>query len=203
MTWPELMAIGHEIDELGFDELWSNDHFLSQAAGGVGALGELDGPVFEGWSILFGWAGMTSRRGWAASCPGGAYRNSGLLVKMATALDHATDGRAVLGLGAGWFEREHRAFGFEFPAVGQRLDRLGDAAAICRGLLEVDPSPTTASGSRPSTPATIRRPSSRACRSRSAGAARSARCASSRSTPTSGTRTRTIRSRSSGGADPR
>ena len=50
---------------------------------------------------------------------------------MATALDHATDGRAVLGLGAGWFEREHRAFGFEFPAVGRRLDRLGEAAAIC------------------------------------------------------------------------
>jgi alkanesulfonate monooxygenase SsuD/methylene tetrahydromethanopterin reductase-like flavin-dependent oxidoreductase (luciferase family) len=67
---------------------------------------------------------------------GGGYRNPGLLVKMATALDHATGGRAVLGLGAGWFEREHRAFGFEFPPIGQRLDRLADAAAVCRGLLD-------------------------------------------------------------------
>ena len=55
---------------------------------------------------------------------------------MATALDHATAGRAVLGIGAGWFEREHRAFGFEFPPLGQRLDRLAEAAAICRGLLD-------------------------------------------------------------------
>jgi alkanesulfonate monooxygenase SsuD/methylene tetrahydromethanopterin reductase-like flavin-dependent oxidoreductase (luciferase family) len=136
VTWQELMTIGHDIDELGFDELWSNDHLLPQAAGGVGALGELDGPVFEGWSILFGWAGITSRARMGCLVSGGAYRNPGLLVKMATALDHATGGRAVLGLGAGWFEREHQAFGYEFPPVGKRLDRLGDAAAIARGLLE-------------------------------------------------------------------
>jgi alkanesulfonate monooxygenase SsuD/methylene tetrahydromethanopterin reductase-like flavin-dependent oxidoreductase (luciferase family) len=136
VTWQELMLIGREIDELGFDELWSNDHLLPQAAGGVGALGELDGPVFEGWSILFGWAGLTRQARMGCLVSGGGYRNPGLLVKMATALDHATDGRAVLGLGAGWFEREHRAFGFEFPPVGKRLDRLGDAAAICRGLLD-------------------------------------------------------------------
>jgi alkanesulfonate monooxygenase SsuD/methylene tetrahydromethanopterin reductase-like flavin-dependent oxidoreductase (luciferase family) len=136
VTWSELMAIGGEIDELGFDELWSNDHLLPQAAGGVGALGELEGPVFEGWSILFGWAGLTRQARMGCLVSGGGYRNPGLLVKMATALDHATGGRAVLGLGAGWFEREHRAFGFEFPPLGQRLDRLADAAAICRGLLD-------------------------------------------------------------------
>jgi alkanesulfonate monooxygenase SsuD/methylene tetrahydromethanopterin reductase-like flavin-dependent oxidoreductase (luciferase family) len=136
VTWPELMSIGREIDELGFDELWSNDHLLPQAAGGVGALGELDGPVFEGWSVLFGWAGITRYARMGCLVSGGAYRNPGLLVKMATALDHATDGRAALGLGAGWFEREHRAFGYEFPPIGQRLDRLADAAGICRGLLD-------------------------------------------------------------------
>jgi alkanesulfonate monooxygenase SsuD/methylene tetrahydromethanopterin reductase-like flavin-dependent oxidoreductase (luciferase family) len=136
VTWPELMAIGRDIDHLGFDELWSNDHLLPQAAGGVGALGELDGPVIEGWSILFGWAGITRHARMGCLVSGGGYRNPGLLVKMATALDHATAGRAALGLGAGWFEREHRAFGFEFPPLGKRLDRLGEAAAICRGLLD-------------------------------------------------------------------
>jgi len=136
VTWQDLMAIGRDIDELGFDELWSNDHLLPQAAGGVGALGQLDGPVFEGWSILFGWAGLTRRARMGCLVSGGAYRNPGLLVKMATALDHATGGRAVLGLGAGWFEREHHAFGYEFPPVGKRLDRLRDAAAISRGLLD-------------------------------------------------------------------
>jgi alkanesulfonate monooxygenase SsuD/methylene tetrahydromethanopterin reductase-like flavin-dependent oxidoreductase (luciferase family) len=136
VTWPELMSMGREIDELGFDELWSNDHLLPQAAGGVGELGELDGPVFEGWSVLFGWAGITSRARMGCLVSGGGYRNPGLLVKMATALDHATGGRAVLGLGAGWFEREHRAFGYPYPSVGRRLDRLAEAAAICRGLLD-------------------------------------------------------------------
>jgi alkanesulfonate monooxygenase SsuD/methylene tetrahydromethanopterin reductase-like flavin-dependent oxidoreductase (luciferase family) len=136
VSWQELMAIGREIDELGFDELWSNDHLLPQAAGGVGALGELDGPVFEGWSILFGWAGITRHARMGCLVSGAGYRNPGLLVKMATALDHATGGRAVLGLGAGWFEREHLAFGFEFPPLGRRLDRLAEAAAVCRGLLD-------------------------------------------------------------------
>jgi alkanesulfonate monooxygenase SsuD/methylene tetrahydromethanopterin reductase-like flavin-dependent oxidoreductase (luciferase family) len=136
VTWPELMAVGHEIDELGFDELWSNDHFFPQAAAGVGELGHLDGPVFEGWSILFGWAGLTSRARMGCLVSGAGYRNPGLLVKMATALDHATAGRAALGLGAGWFAREHHAFGFEFPPLGRRLDRMGEAAAICRGLLD-------------------------------------------------------------------
>ena len=136
VSWPELMAIGHDIDELGFDDLWSNDHFFPQAAAGVGALGQLDGPVIEGWSILFGWAGLTSRARLGCLVSGGGYRNPGLLVKMATALDHASNGRAALGLGAGWFEREHHAFGFEFPPLGQRLDRMGEAAAICRGLLD-------------------------------------------------------------------
>jgi alkanesulfonate monooxygenase SsuD/methylene tetrahydromethanopterin reductase-like flavin-dependent oxidoreductase (luciferase family) len=136
VTWTELMTIGREIDSLGFDELWSNDHLLPQAAGGVGALGELDGPVFEGWSVLFGWAGITTRARMGCLVAGAGYRNPGLLVKMATALDHASGGRAVLGIGAGWFEREHRAFGFGYPPVGRRLDRLAEAAAICRGLLD-------------------------------------------------------------------
>jgi F420-dependent oxidoreductase-like protein len=132
VTWPELMAAGRDIDELGFDELWSNDHFMPQADGE----GVADGPVLEGWSILFGWAAVTRRARMGCLVSGAGYRNPVLLVKQVTALDHATGGRAVLGLGAGWFESEHRAFGFEFPPVGRRLDRLDDAAAICRGLLD-------------------------------------------------------------------
>jgi alkanesulfonate monooxygenase SsuD/methylene tetrahydromethanopterin reductase-like flavin-dependent oxidoreductase (luciferase family) len=141
VAWHDLMAIGREIDELGFDELWSNDHLLPQAAGGAIDGG---GPVFEGWSTLFGWAGITRQARLGCLVSGAAYRNPGLLVKMATALDHASGGRAVLGLGAGWFELEHEAFGFDFPPVGRRLDRLADAAAISRGLL--DGSPVTHDG---------------------------------------------------------
>jgi alkanesulfonate monooxygenase SsuD/methylene tetrahydromethanopterin reductase-like flavin-dependent oxidoreductase (luciferase family) len=136
VTWPDLMAIGADIDGLGFDELWSNDHFLPLAAGTDGADGALQGPVFEGWSILFGWAGITDRVRMGCLVSGAGYRNPGLLVKLATALDHATRGRAALGLGGGWFEPEHRAFGFAFPPLGQRLDRFAEAARICRGLLD-------------------------------------------------------------------
>jgi alkanesulfonate monooxygenase SsuD/methylene tetrahydromethanopterin reductase-like flavin-dependent oxidoreductase (luciferase family) len=136
VSWAELVAIGAEIDRLGFDELWSNDHFLPLAAGTDGADGGLEGPVFEGWSILFGWAGVTSRARMGCLVSGAAYRNPVLLVKMATALDHASGGRAVLGLGGGWFEPEHRAFGWEFPPLGQRIDRFAEAARICRGLLD-------------------------------------------------------------------
>ena len=136
VSWPELMAIGAEIDRLGFDELWSNDHFLPLAAGTDGADGGLEGPVFEGWSILFGWAGVTRSVRIGCLVSGAAYRNPALLVKMATALDHASGGRAALGLGGGWFEPEHRAFGWDFPALGQRIDRFAEAARICRELLD-------------------------------------------------------------------
>jgi alkanesulfonate monooxygenase SsuD/methylene tetrahydromethanopterin reductase-like flavin-dependent oxidoreductase (luciferase family) len=68
-----------------------------------------------------------------------SYRAPAILVKMATALDHATGGRAVLGIGAGWHATEHRAFGFALPLLGERLDRLEEAAAICRQLLDGRP----------------------------------------------------------------
>jgi alkanesulfonate monooxygenase SsuD/methylene tetrahydromethanopterin reductase-like flavin-dependent oxidoreductase (luciferase family) len=131
-----LMEAGRDVDARGFDELWSNDHLFPVAPGGPVVIGDLDGPVWEGWSVLFGWAGITSRARMGTLVSSASYRNPGLLVKMATALDHATGGRAVLGLGAGWFEREHRAFGFAFPPLGARIDRFAEAAAICRRLLD-------------------------------------------------------------------
>ena len=134
--WSELMEAGRDIDARGFEELWSNDHLLPVAPGGPVVVGDLDGPVWEGWSVLFGWAAITSRVRMGTLVSSASYRNPAILVKMATALDHATGGRAVLGLGAGWFEREHRAFGFAYPPLGARIDRFAEAAAICRGLLD-------------------------------------------------------------------
>jgi F420-dependent oxidoreductase-like protein len=136
-AWPELMAAGRSIDELGFETLWSNDHFLP-AHGPESVVGPVDGPVFEGWSTLGGWVAATSRVRLGCLVSGVGYRNPALLVRMATALDHASEGRAALGIGAGWHEREHRMFGFAFPGLRERLDRLEEAAAICRGLLDGD-----------------------------------------------------------------
>ena len=133
--WRGLMAAGRSIDASGFETLWSNDHFLP-ANGPEAVVGPVDGPVFEGWSILGGWASVTSRVRLGCLVSGVGYRNPALLVRMATALDHASDGRAALGIGAGWHEREHHMFGFAYPTLGERLDRLEEAAAICRGLLD-------------------------------------------------------------------
>lgn len=134
-SWRELMVAGRAIDEAGFEALWSNDHFLP-ALGPESIVGPVDGPVFEGWSVLSGWAAVTSRVRLGCLVSGVGYRNPGLLVRMATALDHASRGRAALGIGAGWHEREHGMFGIPFPGLRERLDRLDEAAAICRGLLD-------------------------------------------------------------------
>ncbi len=136
VTWLELMAAGRAIDEAGFDELWSNDHLLPLAPGAETTHEGLAGPIFDGWSVLFGWAAATTRVRLGCLVSGAGFRNPGVLVKVATALDHAADGRAALGLGAGWAAREHAAFGVELPPIRERLDRLEEAAAICRSLLD-------------------------------------------------------------------
>src|SRR5262245_60541045 len=118
-SWPELMTAGRAIDGAGFETLWSNDHFVP-ALGPEAVTGPVDGPIFDGWSVLFGWAAVTQRIRLGCLVSGAGYRNPGLLVRMATTLDHASAGRAMLGLGAGWHEREHRMYGFAFPGVRER-----------------------------------------------------------------------------------
>jgi alkanesulfonate monooxygenase SsuD/methylene tetrahydromethanopterin reductase-like flavin-dependent oxidoreductase (luciferase family) len=68
-----------------------------------------------------------------------SYRHPALLVKMATALDHDSGGRATLGIGAGWHATEHDAYGYAFPTLSERLDRLEEAAAVCRAMLDDTP----------------------------------------------------------------
>jgi F420-dependent oxidoreductase-like protein len=135
VTWADLMTAGRSIDSLGFETLWANDHFVP-ALGPEAVVGPVEGPVFEGWSVLSGWAAATSRVRLGCLVSGVGYRNPGLLVRMATALDHASGGRAALGIGAGWHQRDHRMLGFVYPSLRERLDRLEEAAAICRGLLD-------------------------------------------------------------------
>lgn len=139
VSWDELMETGRRIDTLGFDGLWSNDHLLPVGGGGPEAREIERGPVWDGWMTLMGWAGLTKHATVGCLVSGVGYRQPTLLVKMATALDHATDGRAILGLGAGWHAAEHRAFGFSYPSLGERLDRLEEAALISRQMLDGQP----------------------------------------------------------------
>lgn len=134
--WPSLAGVARRIDELGFSSLWSNDHFFPAA--GAAAIGEdaPPGPFLEGWITLAGFAMVTSRVRLGVLVSGAGYRNVGLLVKQATAVDHLSNGRVSLGLGAGWHPRDHAAFGFTLPPIGERLDRLEAQAAAARALLD-------------------------------------------------------------------
>ncbi|MFN8620364.1 MAG: LLM class flavin-dependent oxidoreductase [Chloroflexota bacterium] len=135
-TWPELAATARDIERLGYDSLWANDH-LFPAAGAQAASPEgLAGPFLEGWMTAVGFAMVTERIPVGVLVSGAGYRNPGLLVKQATALDHLSGGRAWLGLGAGWHQRDHSAFGFDLPPVRARLDRLDEQSAAVRALLD-------------------------------------------------------------------
>lgn len=138
-TWPELMAAGERIERLGFSSLFANDHLMPILGDADGPVLGSDGPVFEGWMTLSAWAARTTRSPLGVMVSGVGYRNVGLTVKMATALDHASEGRALLGLGAGWHEPEHRAFGYDLLSLGDRITRFDEASRVARGMLDGEP----------------------------------------------------------------
>ena len=165
-SWAELMAAGERVEALGFASLFANDHLMPILGDADGPVLGSTGPVFEGWMTLGAWAARTTRVPLGVMVCGVGYRNVGLTVKMATALDHASAGRAMLGLGAGWHEPEHRAFGYEMLSLGDRISRFDEASRLARGMLDGEPvHARTADGSAPTRSATTRRPSRPGCRS--------------------------------------
>ena len=127
--WPALRATAIRADELGYDDLWTWDHLYP-------IVGNVEGPILEGWMVLAGWAAVTQRARIGLMVGANPFRNPALVAKMATTLDHISGGRAILGIGAAWFETEHLAYGFEFgSSPGERLRWLEEAARIMRGML--------------------------------------------------------------------
>jgi len=136
VAWPDLMAAGERIEALGFASLFANDHFMPILGDADGPVVGSNGSVFEGWMTLAAWAARTTRVPLGIMVSSVSYRNVGLTVKMATTLDHASNGRAMLGLGAGWHEPEHRAFGYELLSLGDRVTRFDEASRVARGMLD-------------------------------------------------------------------
>jgi alkanesulfonate monooxygenase SsuD/methylene tetrahydromethanopterin reductase-like flavin-dependent oxidoreductase (luciferase family) len=136
VSWPDLLATGERIEALGFASLFANDHLMPILGDANGPILGASGPVFEGWMTLAAWAARTKTVPLGVLVCGVGYRNVGLTVKMATTLDHASGGRAMLGLGAGWHEPEHRAFGYEVLPLGDRIGRFDEASRLARAALD-------------------------------------------------------------------
>jgi alkanesulfonate monooxygenase SsuD/methylene tetrahydromethanopterin reductase-like flavin-dependent oxidoreductase (luciferase family) len=127
--WPSLLEAGVRADRLGYHSLWTWDHVYP-------IVGSAEGPMFEGWLTITAWAHATSRARIGLMVGANTFREPALVAKMATTLDHISAGRAVLGIGAAWFETEHVAFGFPFgDGPPERLRWLGEALPVMRGML--------------------------------------------------------------------
>ncbi len=130
-TMERLRAAAEAADASGFSSLWVMDHLLQ--------LPPLGGPaasILEGYVTLGALAAVTNRVELGTLVTGVTYRNPAHLAKQIATLDALSGGRAILGIGAAWYDVEHAAYGWEFPPVKERFERLNEAVAICRGMFD-------------------------------------------------------------------
>ncbi|HEU5204746.1 MAG TPA: LLM class F420-dependent oxidoreductase [Candidatus Limnocylindrales bacterium] len=113
----------------GFGTVTVMDHLYQ-----IPGVGPVTDPMLEGWSVLAALARETSRVRLGTLVTGVTYRNPALLAKTATTLDVISGGRALFGLGAAWNDVEHDGYGFEFPPLRERMDRLDEALTIVRAM---------------------------------------------------------------------
>jgi F420-dependent oxidoreductase-like protein len=126
VTWDDWVAIARDCERLGFEALFRSDHYAS--VDGVGARGSLDA-----WGTLCALAAITSELRLGTLVSPATFRHPSVLAKSAVTADRISGGRVELGIGTGWLEREHRAYGFPFPSMRTRMDRLAEQLEIIRG----------------------------------------------------------------------
>jgi F420-dependent oxidoreductase-like protein len=127
LPWPLLVERWQLFERLGFDSVWDCDHYIQPS--------RPTGPYFEAWTLLAGLAARTERIriGVLVSC--NTFRHPALLAKEAVTVDHISNGRLELGLGAGWYRPEHEQFGIDFPAAGELVGRFREAVEVVDRLL--------------------------------------------------------------------
>jgi F420-dependent oxidoreductase-like protein len=143
-TWPDgtgnlgarLAEIGRTADEAGFASLWVMDHFFQ-----IEYVGATEEPMLEGYSALSYLAGATARAKLGTLVTGVIYRHPGILLKTATTLDVLSGGRAYVGIGAGWFEREAKGLGVPFPSTRERFERLEETLQIAHQMWSEEVAP--------------------------------------------------------------
>src|SRR6266851_6771001 len=133
---PDLAAVAHAADELGFDSISVMDHFFQ-----IGMIGPPEREMLEGYTTLGFLAGHTKKMTLGTLVTGVHYRHPGILAKIVTTLDVLSGGRAWLGIGAGWNEAESRGLGVPFPSTSERFERLDETLQICQQMWRGDETP--------------------------------------------------------------
>ena len=137
--WDTTLAAARAGEQAGLDSLWLADHFMFPDH----AHPEAEVPVFDCFVALGALAAITSRVRLGALVAGVPYRNPALLAKMLTTLDVIAHGRTIVGLGAAWHEPEFRAYGWPFPSVRERMERLEEAVQIVDRMMTQRPATFT------------------------------------------------------------
>jgi F420-dependent oxidoreductase-like protein len=130
-TYGDLLAVARRAEQLGFGAFFRSDHYL--AMGGALETGGLPGPT-DAWITLAGLARDTSTIRLGTLVNAATFRLPGPLAVSVAQVDEMSGGRAELGIGAGWYQAEHEAYGIPFPALGERFDRLTEQLAVITGL---------------------------------------------------------------------
>jgi F420-dependent oxidoreductase-like protein len=126
-TWDEVLRLWRHAEATGWDAAAVTDHFMPNTP-------ERTGDMLECWSTLSALAALVPRLGVGTIVVGNTYRHPAVVAKMATNVDIVSGGRLILGLGAGWQQNEHDAYGIDFPSVAERLARLDEACEVIRRL---------------------------------------------------------------------
>ena len=134
-TYDDLLAVARRTEETGFDAFFRSDHYLTMGGDG------LPGPT-DAWVTLAGLARETSRIRLGTLMTAATFRLPGPLAISVAQVDQMSGGRVELGIGAGWFEAEHAAYGIPFPELGERFDRYEEQVAIVSGLWNTPPGET-------------------------------------------------------------
>src|SRR5919206_2779186 len=134
-TYDDLLAVARRTEEDGFDAFFRSDHYLTMGGDG------LPGPT-AAWVPLAGLARETSRIRLGTLMTAATFRLPGPLAIAAAQVDQMSGGRVELGIGAGWFEDEHTAYGIPFPEVGERFDRYEEQVQVVSGLWQTPPGET-------------------------------------------------------------
>src|SRR5215471_7466048 len=131
-SWPQMLALAKRADSAGWHAVYVSDHFMPHDPAGR----PVDGPVLECWTILAALATQTAAVRLGSLVLGNTYRHPAVVANMAATLDQVSEGRVVLGIGAGWQPNEHAAYGIPLPGARDRIAHLDEACAVLRSLLD-------------------------------------------------------------------